>query len=82
MSKTEAAGIAAPASSGHQDDPARPDAINEPDPGKNANESLAALVDHCTAALNIAHTRGDKFLTYMLEMTLQAAQRAGPGTRA
>lgn len=39
---------------------------------------MVALVDHCTAALAIAEARGDRFLMYMLSMTLQAARNHLP----
>lgn len=41
---------------------------------------VAAIVDHCKAALAIANARGDKFLSYMIEMTIQAAE-ASMGTK-
>ena len=44
------------------------------DPEKRRMEQLGALVDHCTAAQTIADAQGDKFLSYMLAMTIQAAQ--------
>lgn len=37
-------------------------------------DQLVALVDHCTAAIEIAEATGDKFLVYMLSMTVQAAR--------
>lgn len=46
------------------------------DSEKRRIEQLGALVDHCTAAQTIADAQGDKFLSYMLAMTLQAARGA------
>lgn len=45
-------------------------------PEKRRIDELAALVDHCKAAQVIADAQGDRFLSYMLAMTIQAAQAA------
>lgn len=37
-------------------------------------DQLVTLVDHCTAAKEIAESLGDTFLSYMLSMTIQAAR--------
>ncbi|MGD0632829.1 MAG: hypothetical protein ABSA13_00930 [Beijerinckiaceae bacterium] len=37
-------------------------------------DQLVALVDHCTAAKEIADVLGDTFLAYMLSMTIQSAR--------
>ena len=39
-------------------------------------DQLGTLVDHCTSAQAIADAQGDKFLSYMLAMTIQAARGA------
>ena len=46
------------------------------DPEKRRIEQLGARVNHCTAAQAIADAQGDKFLSYMLAMTIQAANGA------
>ncbi len=38
------------------------------------NDQLRALIEHCTAAQTIADVQGEKFLAYMLAMTIQAAR--------
>ena len=38
------------------------------------DDQLRALIEHCTAAKTIADGQGEKFLAYMLAMTLQAAR--------
>lgn len=38
-------------------------------------DQLVALVDHCTAAKDIAESLNDTFLAYMVSMTIQAARR-------
>ena len=43
---------------------------------KRRLDQLGTLVDHCTAAQAIADAQGDKFLSYMLAMTIQAARGA------
>ncbi len=43
---------------------------------KRRLNQLGTLVDHCTAAQAIADAQGDKFLSYMLAMTIQAARGA------
>ncbi len=37
-------------------------------------DQLVAVVDHCTAAIEIAKASGDSFLVHMLSMTAQAAR--------
>ncbi len=37
-------------------------------------DQLVAVVDHCTAAIEIAKASGDPFLVYMLSMAAQAAR--------
>ena len=43
---------------------------------KRRVDQLRTLVDHCTAAQAIAEAQDDKFLSYMLAMTIQAARGA------
>ena len=43
---------------------------------KKRVDQLVTLIDHCTAAQAIADAQGDKFLSYMLAMTIQAARGA------
>lgn len=43
---------------------------------KKRVDQLEKLVDHCNAAQAIADAQGDKFLSYMLAMTIQAARGA------
>ncbi|MDR3462882.1 MAG: hypothetical protein P4L76_11275 [Beijerinckiaceae bacterium] len=37
-------------------------------------DQLVTIVDHCTAAKDIADALGDTFLAYMLSMTIQSAR--------
>ena len=39
-------------------------------------KQFEALIEHCTAAQIIADGEGDRFLSYMLAMTIQAARGA------
>lgn len=43
-------------------------------PEKQRKDQLNKLLDHCAAAQAIADVQGDKFLSYMLAMTIQAAR--------
>ena len=38
------------------------------------DDQLRALIEHCTSAQTIADGLGEKFLAYMLAMTIQAAR--------
>jgi hypothetical protein len=49
------------------------DAVKKPFE-QNRLDQLVALVDHCTAAKEIADSLGDTFLAYMLSMTIQSAR--------
>lgn len=40
-------------------------------------EQLAQLLEHCVAAQTIADAQGERFLSYMLAMTIQAARDRG-----
>ena len=39
----------------------------------NPTDQLAAILDHCTQAKALAEAIGDRFLAYMLAMTIQEA---------
>lgn len=41
---------------------------------KRRSRQLDALLDHCLSAQVIADVQGEKFLSYMLAMTIQAAR--------
>ena len=41
---------------------------------KTRSNQLLALVEHCTAAQTVADRLGEKFLAYMLAMTIQEAK--------
>lgn len=53
--------------------PASPGAAPELD---TRIDHLVALVDHCKAAQDLSDALGDKFLSYLLAMTIQEAQGA------
>ena len=42
----------------------------------NRTQQIAAIVDHCTTAKALAEDAGNKFLAYMLAMTIQEARSA------
>jgi hypothetical protein len=46
----------------------------QPSAEPNRLDCLVKLVDHCTAAKEIADSLGDSFLSYMLSMSIQAAR--------
>lgn len=44
------------------------------DKEKHRLDQFKTIVEHCEAAQAIAEAQGDRFLSYMLAMTIQAAQ--------
>ena len=59
--------------------PRQPPAESVNRPRANGRESnLSALIEHCTAAQSIADAAGERFLSYMLSMTIQAARSLRP----
>ena len=44
------------------------------EPSGRRTESLVAIVNHCAAAKTMADQAGNKFLAYLLAMTLQEAR--------
>ncbi len=47
-------------------------------PDATRGEQLGKLLDHCTAAQAIAEAQGEKFLAYMLAMTIEAVRAVRP----